>query len=264
MTYIEFIDSILNTRGRFSCGEEYHERHHIIPRCMNGSNDDSNLIDLFAREHFVAHKLLALENPDNRKLQLAYICMSFVKNDREHRYQLNEEEYEEARIACSIAIRGENNPFYGNHSQAGKNHPRARPVYCPELDEIFWGAKEAQDKYGMHKADIARCCKGELSHTGKHPITGQFLTWYYANSTPEEIEKINLMRNKPHKNSKCVYSPELDMYFDSATKAAKYLCITVGAICSCCNKDPKRKHAGRHPETGELLTWIYVEDINNS
>ena len=81
MTYIEFINNILNNRGRFNCGDEYHERHHILPKCMGGTNDNDNLIDLFAREHFEAHKILALENPDNRKLQLAYICMSFVKND---------------------------------------------------------------------------------------------------------------------------------------------------------------------------------------
>jgi hypothetical protein len=258
MTYIEFIQNILNTRGRFSCGDEYHERHHILPKCLGGDNDENNLIDLFAREHFEAHKLLALENPNNRKLQLAYICMSFVRNDREQRYQLDEYEYEQARIACSRACSGENNPFYGNHSQAGENHPRSRAVYCPELDEVFWGAKEAQDKYGFHKADIARCCKGTLKHTGRHPLTGEHLTWFYADMTDEELEEINLIRSQPHKNSKKVYSPELDMYFDSATQAANYLNITVGTLCSCCNNDPRHKHAGRHPETGELLTWIYV------
>ena len=65
MTYDEFIQNILNTRGRFACGEEYHERHHITPRCMNGDNSKDNLIDLYAREHFIAHKLLAEENPQN-------------------------------------------------------------------------------------------------------------------------------------------------------------------------------------------------------
>ena len=258
MTYIEFIQSVLNTRGRFNCGDEYCERHHIIPKCMDGTNDEENLIDLYAREHFIAHKLLAEENPDNRKLQLAYVCMSFVKNDREHRYQLDEYEYEQARIACSKACSGENNPFYNNHSQAGKNHPRARPVYCPELNEVFWGAKEAQDKYGFYKADIARCCKGKCKYSGVHPITGGRLTWYYVDATPEELEAINSIHNQPHKNSKRIYSPELDMYFDSATEAAKYVSVTVGNICSCCNGDPRHKHAGRHPETGELLTWIYV------
>ena len=79
ITYEEFINNILETRGRFACGEEYHERHHIIPKCCGGSDDKNNLIDLFAREHFIAHKLLAEENPDNDKLVYAYTCMAFFK-----------------------------------------------------------------------------------------------------------------------------------------------------------------------------------------
>ena len=126
------------------------------------------------------------------------------------------------------------------------------------MDAVFWGAKGAQDKYGIWKASIAKCCKGEFKYAGKHPVTGVHLTWFYVDAIDEERERLNLMRNKPHPNSKRVYSPELDMYFDSATEAAKFLNITVGAICSCCNGDPRHKHAGRHPETGELLTWIYV------
>lgn len=31
--YQNYIMQILNTRGRFGCGEEYHERHHIVLRC---------------------------------------------------------------------------------------------------------------------------------------------------------------------------------------------------------------------------------------
>ena len=31
--YQNYIMQILNTRGRFGCGEEYHERHHIVPWC---------------------------------------------------------------------------------------------------------------------------------------------------------------------------------------------------------------------------------------
>jgi hypothetical protein len=37
----------------------YKERHHIIPKSLGGSNDSSNLVNLTAREHFVAHFLLA-------------------------------------------------------------------------------------------------------------------------------------------------------------------------------------------------------------
>lgn len=275
MTYIEFINNILDTRGRFNCGNEYHERHHILPKCMGGTDVENNLIDLYAREHFIAHKLLADEHPDEEKLIYALWCMSNIKNEHTfNRYELTPEEYEEAKIVFvklqskrqsgennyfhKVHFCGEKNGFYGDHRFAGANHPRCRPVYCPELDEVFWGAKEAQDKYGIWKADIAKCCKGELKHAGKHPIAGVPLTWFYADATEEERERLNLMHDKPHQNSKKVYSSELDMHFDSATEAAKFVNTSIGNICSCCNGDPRHKHAGRHPETGELLTWIYV------
>lgn len=133
-TYEEFIQNILETRGRFACGEEYHERHHIIPKCLGGTNDEDNLIDLFAREHFIAHRLLALENPENDKMIYAWNMMSNLKKEDR---QITAKEYEEVRIAFCKTISGENNPFYGKHHSeetrekmrknhadfSGKNHP---------------------------------------------------------------------------------------------------------------------------------------------
>ena len=37
----------------------YTERHHVLPRALGGSDDSSNLVTLTAREHFIAHMLLA-------------------------------------------------------------------------------------------------------------------------------------------------------------------------------------------------------------
>lgn len=99
--YMDFIHHTLETRGRFACGDEYHERHHIVPKCMGGGNEEENLIDLYAREHFIAHKLLAEENPDNNSLVYAYTCMAFMKKNDTKRYELSPEEYEEAKILLS-------------------------------------------------------------------------------------------------------------------------------------------------------------------
>ena len=41
------------------CPNGYVERHHILPRALGGTDDSSNLVALTAREHFVAHVLLA-------------------------------------------------------------------------------------------------------------------------------------------------------------------------------------------------------------
>ena len=123
LTYQAFIDNILQTHGRFNCGDEYHERHHIVPKCLGGVNDENNLIDLFAREHFEAHRLLAMENPCNSGLQYAWWNMCQIQgNDRQERYIPTAEEFEQDREICSKLSSernsGENHPMFGLHHTA--------------------------------------------------------------------------------------------------------------------------------------------------
>ena len=49
----------------------YCERHHIIPRCMGGSDDKSNLVKLTPEEHYTAHLLLIKIHPKHKGLHLA-------------------------------------------------------------------------------------------------------------------------------------------------------------------------------------------------
>lgn len=67
--------------------------------------------------------------------------------------------------------------------RSGKNNPRARAVYCPELDQNFWGAKEAEELYDINPTHISQCCNGIRKHAGRHPITNELLTWRYINNT---------------------------------------------------------------------------------
>lgn len=70
--YNSYIQRILGYRNNIKDNGEYQEKHHIIPKCLGGSNDEDNLIFLYPQEHYYAHKLLALENPNNQKLQYAW------------------------------------------------------------------------------------------------------------------------------------------------------------------------------------------------
>lgn len=63
----------------------------------------------------------------------------------------------------------------------GSKHPRCRPVYCPELDQEFWGAVEAEEVYGIDRTYIYACLSGRQKSAGKHPITGEKLTWVGLN-----------------------------------------------------------------------------------
>lgn len=57
MNYSKIYDKLIQ-RGKNRVLSGYVERHHIIPRCMGGSDDVSNLVALTPEEHFVAHLLL--------------------------------------------------------------------------------------------------------------------------------------------------------------------------------------------------------------
>lgn len=114
MTYDEFIQNILDTRGRFGVpAGEYKERHHIKPKCLGGTNDEANLIDLYAREHFIAHQLLVNDNPTCNALHYALWNMANVTGITGERYKLTPEEYEDIRKKISEKFSGKNHPMYG-------------------------------------------------------------------------------------------------------------------------------------------------------
>lgn len=80
MTYKNLIESVKKSRP-LNEWFEYSERHHIVPVCMGGSDEEENLIYLTYKEHFIAHKLLALENPFDMKLVSAFWRMCNGKKD---------------------------------------------------------------------------------------------------------------------------------------------------------------------------------------
>lgn len=51
--------TLLIERAKFRTTTGYKEAHHIIPKCLGGTDEPSNLVDLTAREHYIAHILLA-------------------------------------------------------------------------------------------------------------------------------------------------------------------------------------------------------------
>lgn len=130
----------------------------------------------------------------------------------------------ETKEKISILLSGENNPMFGKRGElnpnygrsltdshkekisfankgrrlsedtkikqssvkSGKNNPRAIPVYCIELDEVFDYIQNACDKYGISRDGIGKCIAGKQQTAGRHPITKEKLHWTYANQ-PEVI-----------------------------------------------------------------------------
>ena len=79
-----------------------------------------------------------------------------------------------------------NHPNYGKHINVGINHGRIRPIFCIEMQRIFWGASEANKEYGFNISCISECINGNKSSTGKHPETNEKLHWLSADDAIKE------------------------------------------------------------------------------
>ena len=131
---------------------------------------------------------------------------------------------------------GENNPFYGHvHTEESKQKMREskfgkmvgenNPMYGKKHTE------ETRKKMSENHADFS----GE-----NHPRYGHF----------EQYSKVDSGK------ARRVYCIELDRIFASMEHVKRETGIT--GASACCRG--VRKHAGKHPVTGEPLNWLYAEE----
>lgn len=143
MNYLLHYNKLIETRqelNRTKNQEIYYESHHIVPKCMGGDNSKDNLVLLTAREHYLAHLLLA-KHYKTKELYGAVGCMSMAKDRR----KLTSRQIERTKIYTSLANSGKNSPLFGkkrsketkrkiSKGHSGKNH-----YNCPHPKRVLKG-----------------------------------------------------------------------------------------------------------------------------
>lgn len=79
MNYSACYDRLID-RARNRKLDCYVERHHVVPKCLGGSDLPENIVELTPEEHFVAHQLLVKMHPGNHKLIWAASAMTNATN----------------------------------------------------------------------------------------------------------------------------------------------------------------------------------------
>ena len=136
-------------------------------------------------------------------------------------------------------------------------------VICLTTNEVFNSIKEASEKYNIKNSClISACCKKIRNYTGKLSDGTKLLWMYYTeyltkNSIPGWYDNYINNFNFTRKTFKiiCITTGKI---FDSQTEGGQYYNINIGSISSCCGK--KIKSAGKHPETGEKMVWMYYDE----
>ena len=86
MDYARIYNNLITrAQGRSLDKNVYAEVHHIVPRCMGGTDDQTNLATLTPQEHLLAHLLLIKIHPDAGRLKVAvhWMLQGSWKNSRE-------------------------------------------------------------------------------------------------------------------------------------------------------------------------------------
>lgn len=190
MNYIRLYNSIIVNAKFREKPDCYCEKHHIVPKCLGGTNEESNLVILTAREHFIVHHLLYKIYPNNNKIFFALSAMNMVKrwnNSSVERYKpkLTSKQYEQLRIKRSIFVskffkgKQKSKEHCKHISEAVKRNPRKlteeqrknlsnslkKVVHTPEWNKkVSDGVKKFYEK----PRSPEHCKAISISKKGKH------------------------------------------------------------------------------------------------
>ena len=168
----QYYNIIENARVRFWDG--YTETHHIIPRCLGGSDDKTNLIELTGHEHLVCHLLLRKMLPDGQNNGVIAAAWRMVnmedENDNRHRvtgrmYAKLKEEFAKAHSATMKGCTPWNKGYKETRSEVLENVKQAalkREPQSKESRELQASKTRGQKRTEEQRKNISKSLKGKV------------------------------------------------------------------------------------------------------
>lgn len=212
--------------------EGYFEKHHIVPKCLGGTNEKENLVLLTAREHIVAHELLQRIYPNNFKIATAMVAMLMGSKPTSERNGL----VSSKQAAYYRKMFSELKKGTKGHSQTEETRKL--------ISKINTGRKFTPEQRERHSAKMKQriiteewkknISKGMLGK--KHPHKSQTYT-------PEGLKKMQDLcasrTGDKHPNSKRVKGPD-GIIYPSVTECAQDIGVSRTTILSWINNKPDK------------------------
>lgn len=206
MNYKRIYEDLIESRKmRPRLDGEYYERHHILPRCMGGGDEEENLIYLTAEEHFMAHMLLA--KAYGGKLWIAANAMRIPRNGRKIKHRRL---FAIARKMFSDSIRDKTIYKY-RHIETGDVFD-CMPEEFDKLDGVTKGAGQKLGA-GAYKTHKGYCLDKTVLTPTRVSEQARLVAERWA-----EVQEIRVVaaanKNNKESQSKCIstFSDRLDDY----------------------------------------------------
>ena len=198
MNYKQIYNQLISKRQQETPPENcYTETHHIKPKCLGGTNEQTNLVKLTAREHYIAHLLLA-KIYNTYGMYAAVIYMQTGRHKNRHfkfnsrLYQKIREEFankmsqkmkgkiltEQHKQKLSIAHKGK--PLTEEHKQKLSVSNKGKPRSEETRKKISEAKKNMSEET---KQKIAESLKGKHhSDETKQKMSDAFKALYWFNN----------------------------------------------------------------------------------
>ena len=197
MNYHKIYDALV-TRGKNRVLTGYKEKHHIIPRCMGGTDDFDNLVDLTPEEHYLCHQLLVKMYPDNHNILNAAMFMTANGMGRR-----SNKLYGWLKRRFSEYMKGPNNPQKVNprcgdrHHYYGKTRPPSDEWLTQDGRKILSESKKGSNNphYGVKPWNHPRATEYTKSVWAKADV---IKTIWEENDKPSYCRLYTLVNGKSH------------------------------------------------------------------
>lgn len=90
MNYKKIYENLCESRKhRGITSESGYDIHHILPRSMGGSDEDTNLVKFTYKEHYIAHRLLYKFTKGSAKASMAFALKFMSRKNSRHYVEVN-------------------------------------------------------------------------------------------------------------------------------------------------------------------------------
>lgn len=181
MNYLKIYNNIIeNAKIKNNDINRYYEIHHIIPKCLGGTDEQTNLIKLSLREHYICHKILCEIYPENKSLAHAYWMMTIMTIGALENFKQNnlyrKDGYEQRRIKSFL-----NNEIINISSREYewcKEHWKKLAIGIKRNEEQCKRISNATKKAMKDSKKIQKCRANLGSHYYHEILTGKVHKWF--------------------------------------------------------------------------------------
>jgi NUMOD3 motif len=154
--YRRWYDALIARARARGLVDDYTERHHVIPRCLGGSNKRDNLVDLTFREHFLVHWLLIKFTEGDAKRRMNFAMIRMGQRHLHKRRAISGWQYARAQVA-----------FRESGLTSSRKGTKQTPEWIAMMRERMTGNKFAQ---GMRHSPETRALMSEQRRGNKHSL----------------------------------------------------------------------------------------------